>query len=110
MPSSSIERFIASCSNEAELIWKVMREAPPGCRRRRAFSRRALANSEQGSALLTRIRVVSTFCESGEFPASRNYNPEALEFLEGYERLRFVGNCNELNAAYAADREAACGA
>jgi hypothetical protein len=28
--SSSIERFIASCSNEAELIWKVMREAPPG--------------------------------------------------------------------------------
>lgn len=35
-----------------------------------------------------------------------DYNLELLELLEHSKRLAFVGTCNELNAAYAADGEA----
>jgi indolepyruvate decarboxylase len=35
-----------------------------------------------------------------------DYNLEFLELLEGSNRLPFIGTCNELNAAYAADGEA----
>src|ERR1700730_1110092 len=35
-----------------------------------------------------------------------DYNLEFLELLENSNRLSFVGTCNELNAAYAADGEA----
>src|SRR5260370_6501312 len=35
-----------------------------------------------------------------------DYNLEFLELLENSKRLSFVGTCNELNAAYAADGEA----
>jgi TPP-dependent 2-oxoacid decarboxylase len=35
-----------------------------------------------------------------------DYNLEFLELLEDSKRLSFVGTCNELNAAYAADGEA----
>lgn len=35
-----------------------------------------------------------------------DYNLEFLELLENSKRLAFVGTCNELNAAYAADGEA----
>jgi indolepyruvate decarboxylase len=56
-----------------------------------------------GSFLINRLVSIGV---SRIYGVPGDYNLEFLELLECTHRLTFVGTCNELNAAYAADGEA----